>query len=255
MKYYDQLLRLGVFTFEDIKKLTGSQKAASYIATAYSKKGYIKKIKRNLYAAISLDTNDVVANRFKIGCSVTSDAYISHHSALEFHGVGHQLFFEVYVSTEFEFKAFEFGGVTYRYCASKGNEGVLTYYTNRNVRVTDLERTVIDCIKNPNKAGGFEELLQCLRLITFLDGEKLMRYLKMYNIQFLYQKAGYILEHFMEELKLTEQFFKFCQQNIMKSKRYLGYNGGNGLVYNSKWRLMVPEDLLKFIEQGGNGIV
>lgn len=255
MKYYDQLLKLGVFTFEDIKNIVGSQKAASYIATTYSKNGYIKKIKRNLYAAMSLESNDVVADKFKIGSSITRDAYISHHSAFEFHGVGHQLFFEVYVSTAFEFKPFEFGGVTYRYCASKGNEGVLTYTTNRNVRVTDLERTVIDCIKDLDKAGGLEELLQCLRLITYLDSEKLMKYLKIYDIQFLYQKAGYILEHFQDELKLPGSFFEFCRQNIVKSKRYLGDKDDKNLVYNSKWRLLVPENLLEFMEQGGDVIV
>ena len=255
MKYYDQMLKLGVFTFEDIKDMTGSQKAASYIATSYSKNGYVKKIKRNLYAAVSLETNEVIVDKFKIGSSITKDAYISHHSAFEFHGVGHQLFFEIYVSTGFEFKPFEFGGIVYRYCASKGADGVSAYPTNRNLLVTDLERTVIDCIKDLDKAGGLEELLQCLRLITFLDSEKLMKYLKMYNIQFLYQKTGYILECFQEELKLPDSFFKFCQQNIVKSKRYLTDKDDKGLVYNSKWRLFVPENLMGFMEQGGGELV
>lgn len=255
MKYYERLLNLGVFTFEDIKNIVGNVKAASYIATAYTKNGYIKKIKRNLYAAVNLETRDATVDKFKIGSSITKDAYISHHSALEFHGLGHQMFFEIYVSSDFEFKPFEFGGITYRYCASKTTEGVEIYTTNRNVRVTDLERTIIDCIKDLDKTGGLEELLQCIRLIPYLDSDKILNYMKTYNIQFLYQKTGYILEHFKEELKLPESFFEFCLYNIIKSKRYLGDSQDKNLVYNSKWRMFVPPNLLSCFEQGCNVLV
>jgi len=255
MKYYEQLLSLGVFTFEDVKGLTGNLKTASSLVTSYIKKGYIVKIKRNLYSAVNLETKATVADKFKIGSSITKDAYISHHSALEFHGVGHQLFFEVYVSSGYQFRDFTFDGLTYRYVASKIGEGVNTFKTNRGVRVTDLERTVIDCLKDIDKAGGLEEVLQCLRLITFLDSEKLKKYLQLYNVQVLFQKAGYLLEHFKEALKLPNGFFDFCRSNLNKSIRYLGDPDDKNLIYNPIWRLYAPKDLMNFMEQGGDVFV
>ncbi len=57
------------------------------------------------------------------------------------------------------------------------------------VRITDLERTVIDSIRDFNKIGGFEELLNCLESVHYLDETKLKRYLDIYNTQGLYQKA------------------------------------------------------------------
>jgi predicted transcriptional regulator of viral defense system len=161
----------------------------------------------------------------------------------------------VYVSSSHQFRDFTFDGLTYRYIASKTNEGVFSYSTNRGVRVTNLERTVIDCFKDINKAGGLEEVLQCLRLISFLDSEKLKKYLQLYNIQVLFQKTGYILENFKEALKLPNSFFDFCRSNIEKSTRYLGDSDDKNLIYNPTWRLYVPEDLMSFMEQGGQEFV
>jgi len=255
MKTYEKLLQLGVFTINDVDTIYGNRNSAASAVKSLLKKGLITSVKKNLYVCNDLENRFPVADRFKIGSSITKDAYISHHSALEFHGIGHQLFFEIYVSSRSAFKTFEFGGMTYRYVASRTEEGVETYNTNRGVHVTNLERTVVDCIKDLDKAGGLEELLQCLRLITFLDNEKLMKYLKIYDIQFLYQKAGYILEHFKEDLQLRDNFFEFCQKNILKSKRYLTCKDDNNLVYNSKWRLFVPENLFEFTEPGGDELV
>ncbi len=255
MNTYEKLLQLGVFSLYNVDELYSNRNSATSALRALVKKDLVKKIKKNLYVCNDIETRTPVADKYKIGSSITKDAYISHHSALEFHGVGHQLFFEVYVSSIHAFKPFEFEGITFRYVNSKSLEGVQTHSTNRGVRVTDLERTVIDCIKDLDKAGGIEEFLQCLRLITFLDSNKLMQYLKMYNTQFLYQKTGFIFEHFQDELKLPQDFLYFCKQNIQKSKRYLTEQNEKDLTYNAKWRLLVPKYLMSFMEQGGEELI
>lgn len=255
MKTYEKLLRLGVFSINDVDDIYGNRNSATSAIRTLLKNGLVKSVKKNLYVCNDIENRAPVADKFKIGSSITEDAYISHHSALEFHGVGHQLFFEIYVSSGLVFKPFEFDEITYRHAVSKFDDGVETYNTNRGVRVTNLERTVIDCIKDLDKAGGIEELLQCLRSITFLDGEKVIQYLKLYNIQFLYQKAGFLLKNFQEELKLHDSFFNFCYENIVKSKRYLTDKNEKNLVYNAEWRLFVPENLMIFMEQGGDELV
>ena len=255
METYEKLLRLGVFKINDVDAIYGNRNSAASSMRALLKKKLVTNIKRNLYVCNDIENKAPVADKYKIGTSIKSDAYISHHSALEFYGLGHQMFFEVFVSTVYEFKDFEFGGVVYRCTTSKIPEGVVTYATNRGIRVTDLERTVIDCIKDIDKAGGLEELLQCLKLVTFLDSEKLERYLGIYNIQFLYQKTGFIMEHFQKEFKLPESFFELCKSKIVKSKRYLEGKDGKDLVYSAKWRLLVPRNLMGFVDQGGSEFV
>ncbi len=51
------------------------------------------------------------------------------------------------------------------YIASSFLDGVETH---GRIRVTDLERTIIDTIKDFTKVGGLEELLACLSLVTYI---------------------------------------------------------------------------------------
>ena len=60
--------------------------------------------------------------------------------------------------------------------------------------MTDLERTVIDSIKDFEKIGGFEELMNCLSLAHYLDEAKFRAYLDAYRVQVLYQREVYLLD-------------------------------------------------------------
>jgi hypothetical protein len=95
-----------------------------------------------------------------------------------------------------------------------------------------------------------EELLRCLGMITFLSEEKLLQYLAVYDKEVLYQKTGYVLQHFKDSLKLSDSFFRECSQKKGKSKRYFQKNENRDkLVYDSMWGLVVPKDLL-YISEG-----
>ncbi|MDR0988136.1 MAG: hypothetical protein LBM06_01555, partial [Prevotellaceae bacterium] len=59
-------------------------------------------------------------------------------------------------------------------CESRLSTGILNPTGNPLVKVTDLERTVIDCLDYIDRAGGLEELVACLTLITYLKEDKLM---------------------------------------------------------------------------------
>ncbi len=255
MDKYKALMQMGVFSFDDLKTLYSNMNTAASAKKALLKKGLISPIKRNLYVFNDIESMAPIADRFKIGSSIKNGAYISYHSALEFHGIAHQVVFEVTVSSPTRFNTFEFNGIKYQFVLSKIEPGVEIFSTNRGVRVTNLERTVIDCIDDMGRAGGIEELLECIRVITYLDEEKLMEYLKAYDTQVLYQKVGFILEHFNRGLQVSDRFFEFCLGQIQKSKRYLTEPGDDNLIYNSKWRLYVPKGLFEFMEQGGNELV
>ncbi|MDQ2085635.1 hypothetical protein RBH29_04200 [Herbivorax sp. ANBcel31] len=60
-------------------------------------------------------------------------------------------------------------------------DGVVEAKNTTDVRMTDLERTVVDSIRDFNKIGSFEELLNCLEGIHYLDEKKLKHYLSTYN--------------------------------------------------------------------------
>ena len=249
MKHYKALANLQCFTRADAEAITGDVKAADALLTRYQKKGYIESIKRNLYATISIETGQAIPNRYRIASHITNGAYISHHSALEYYGCANQVFYEVYVSGDKRFSTFEYDDVLYRYVAPRTIAGVDE--KPDGVRITDIERTLIDSINDFEKIAGLEELLRCLELIPHVDEEKLLEYLERYNKQILYQKAGYILSHLKDELRLTEHFFEACERKVSKSIRYL-YKGieHEPNTFDTRWQLFVPINLLKILAQG-----
>lgn len=255
MDVYNQLAKYPVFTINEVEKLTGNSKTAYSQLDRLMKKGLIKKVRKNIYSAVNPVTSQIVATRYQIACAITDTAYISHHSAFEYYGLANQVFYEVYVSSETKFNTFEHDHVTYKYVASRMQEGTVKAKNTTGVRITDLERTVIDSIRDYNKIGGFEELLKCLEGIHYLDEAKLLRYLKVYNTQGLYQRVGYLLQHYQKEVQVSNDFINCCKGKIGKSRRYLLNEFIDGSTYNREWDLMVPKGLFEITEQGGDILV
>jgi predicted transcriptional regulator of viral defense system len=249
LKYYKELTELQCFTRADVERITDNAKTADSLLTNYQKKGYIESVKRNLYVAVSMETGQAVASRYRIASHITDGAYISHHSAFEYYGYANQVFYELYVSGDKRFNSFEYDDVVYRHIAPRVSIGVEE--KPDGVRVTDIERTVLDSINDFDKIAGLEELLRCLELIPLINEEKLLEYLERYGKQFLYQKAGYVLNHLKEELRLSERFFEVCERKVSKSVRYF-YNGieHEQNAFDNRWQLFVPKNLLKILSQG-----
>lgn len=249
------MARLGVFSVADVDALTGNVHTARSMLARLVNKDLVRKIRSNMYTAVNPATGGVVASKHQIACAVNSTAYLTHHTAFEFYGLANQVYYEVYVASEPRFKDFEFEGITYRRVSPKINLGVVEPRNTQGIRVTDLERTVIDSIKDFERIGGFEELLNCLSLVPYLDEAKLRAYLDAYGVQALYQRAGYLLEHFGEELQLSREFIEYCQNQVGKSTRYLSEEAKHMGVYVREWRLVVPEGLFAPDEHGGDLLV
>jgi len=251
MKHYEQLLRMGCFSSDELYAVAGNKKTAESLALNYQKKGYIQNVKRGLYVAVDLATKESAVSKFRIAGKITPTSYVSHHAAFEYYGCANQVSYQVEVSSDTVFHSFEYAGITYAYIGSRINDGVIT--RPDGVRVTDTERTVLDGINDFEKVMGLEELLRCLELLPLVKIDKLLMYLAAYGKQVLYQKAGYILEHFRDTWSLSESFFTACEARIGKSKRYLYKPPAHEkMEYNRRWRLVVPHDLMKITNKGVN---
>lgn len=252
---YNELSKLNVFSLTDVEKIIQNEKSAHSLVLRLISKGMVKKIRKNIYSCVNPATGGIIATRFHIGSAINETAYISHHSAFEYHGMANQVFYEIYVSSDIRFNDFEFDGVKYKYISSKVRAGVIESKNTEGVKVTDLERTVIDSIKDFEKIGGFEELLNCLSSIHYLNEEKLIKYLDQYNIKGLYQKTGFLLEHYMTEMQLSNDFIDYCMRKVGKSTRYLLKDNTNDITYLSKWKLIIPNGLFDITEHGGGELV
>lgn len=253
-KYLEELHQLKIFHKKDVLSFTQEDNAVKELLRRYKKMGLISQIRRDLYVVNDLADKTSLATKFEIASRITASSYLTYHAALEYHGLANQVFYEMYVSSDERFNNFEYEGISYTYCDSRISLGVVNPPMDSMVNVTDLERTVIDCIDCIGRSGGLEELIVSFSLITFLKEEQLLSYLNAYNKQVLYQKAGFILSYFQSEMKLSEHFFTECRAKIGNSIRYLT-EANESNTYFRDWKLYAPENILSFLEQGGNEYV
>ena len=249
MELYKELAALRCFTHSDMVQITGSESAAQWQIKNYLQKGYIERIRRDLYAVVSMETEQPIPSRFQIASRISDDSFVSHHSAFEFYGYANQVFYDVYFSTEKKVRPFDYDGLHYQPVIWRGNIGVME--TNNGVRVTSLERTVIDSIADFTKIGGLEELMRCIALVPSLNENKLFEALSLHGREQLYQKAGFILEACKSELSLSDSFFEKCKASSSASKTYL-FDKQDDFVFHEKWLLYAPKELRRLVDKGVN---
>lgn len=249
MNLYYELLKKPVFTMEDVLAFYSHINSCRKAVKNLVDQGMVLKIRQNLYTCISGETGEPVANRFQIASSITKTSYVSHHSAMEYYGVTDQVYYEVYVSSDTEFKSFDFEGYTYRFIRPKISSGIMTPQYSGGIHVTDKERTILDCIKDMDRIAGLEEVISNIDSISGIKEEPLIEYLKLYNNQFLYQKTGYLLSRMPGKSGLSDFFFDLCKEKAGKSTRYLSSDYKKGR-FCSEWNLVIP-DMMFYTKNGG----
>jgi len=253
-RYLEEFHKLRIFHKKDVLSFTHDENVAKDLLRRYKKTGLISQIRRDLYTATEFAYKTSIATKYEIASKITPSAYLSYHAALEYHGLANQVFYEIYVSSNERFKNFEYDSIRYTYCESKVTHGIINPPMDPLVKVTDLERTVVDCIDCIGRSGGLEELVVSFSLITYLEEEKLLEYLNEYQKQIIYQKAGFILYYFRNEMKLSDNFFDECRTKVGNSIRYLTDTYESN-TYFKEWQLYAPENILSFLEQGGGEFV
>ena len=239
MNLYFELLKKPVFVMEDVNVFYNNMDSARSAVKRLMKEGMVAKIRNNMYTCISGETSAPIANRFQIASRITPTSYVSHHTAMEYYGITDQVYYDVYVSSQTSFRDFTFDGYTYRFVMSRNSEGIDRPAYSGGIAVTNLERTIVDCIKDMDKIAGMEEVVQNIESVHRIQEARLLKYLELYKNQFLYQKLGYLLWQRKGQIGVSDAFFEKCKSQIGKSKRYLTREQEGG-CYDDTWKLVVP---------------
>ena len=243
--FLDKFHELKIFTLDDAARIVKSKTYAMTILRGYIEESLVVKIRRNLYGVTNLATKHIEANRYEVASALTPTAYISYHSALEFYGMANQVFNTMYVASESRFNSFEFDGLSYIYAKSQTDIGIETPIMSYGIRVTSLERTVIDCIDRIDRCGGSEEMLQCFGMIMHISEAKLMEVLASYDKATLYKKAGFILSRFRGRFNLSADFFQICKERANVGSKVLT-SCEDCTVYDREWNISYPDTFDSF---------
>ena len=115
------------------------------------------------------------------------------------------------------------------------------------IYVTDVERTLLDAIRMPEKSGGIEKVLQAWRSAKNVDVNKLVSYADVYGNQVRRQRVGFLLE------KLGKTHPRLAEwRHGLRRGEWVKLVGRNPFskTFSPKWNLSlnVPSSVLAVIE-------
>ena len=251
----------GLFTRADLSAALPGRSPATLDAhlARWRRQGRIVRVKNGLYlrrdpeqASAFPATPDFIS----VAARMAPDAAAAYHTALEAHGCAQSLFEQLTFVTWTRTKPVEFMGrrlvpVHPRAPLREKDGGEAWIETmdraGLEVRVTSLERTAADVLDRPSLSGGIEEVWRSLFALPALDPESLLDYVQTLRNRTLAARVGYFLEIRRNELAVPASVFEELQLLLPDHPVHLDRALGGKL--NSRWRLIVPGELVKAPEE------
>lgn len=196
-----------IFALADAQQVSGTSYAATRLLVSdLAKKKWLIRLSRGRYLIVPLsagETGEYSENWYVVAKNLIEPKpyYLSHYSALDIHEMTTQPVLTVYISTPTRRIPKEVLGATFRFVYVKpqdmwGTEDVWAT-PNQQVKVSDLERTIVDCLDRPDLCGGAIEPARGLWAKRgSIDYEKLANHAKRLGRKSVTKRLGFLLDVF-----------------------------------------------------------
>lgn len=260
LEFFDQY---PVFTHEEFKQYAISQDTPNpntqkEILAYHLKKQNIIRIRRELFASIPLSSRSNAASysidSYLIAGRISKDAVLSYHTAFDFHGISYSLFHQFTFMSQkkirpFTFQQDEFICLSFPKTLIKKNktdtEVITVDRQGLNIKVTSLERTLVDALDRPEYAGGWEEIWRSAEHITILNFDKIIEYAILLDNASTIAKLGFFLEQHKEQFKIDEKYLKILEKNKPRGIHYLDRTKRESGKFIQRWNLIVPNKIIE----------
>ena len=214
--------------------------------------GNIRRIARGVFASVPkhADAATWSVDRFLAASRLRLGGTIAYHSALELHGYAYTEGHDVQVIAEGEPGMFEAAGFACRFVRPPRGfappDGVTAVdRLGQEVRVTTIERTIVDLFDRYDLAGGAEELFNSLDLVVRVDASALVRYARALGKATAAGAVGFWLEREQERLGVPDAALKELRTLMPSQPRYvLGAKSGEGKTARD-WNAILPVDVIE----------
>ena len=181
-------------------------------------------------------------NEYVIGNYLTSDAVVAYWSALNIHGLTEQFPNKVYIQTSKKKSTTGVFGVNYHFVKVRPYKmtGIIkTGIGTNQFRITDIEKTIVDCFDLPNYSGGYMELIRAFNRAK-LNSAKMITYAELVNNRAAIKRMGYLAEI----LNKTgfKQFVAYAKKQKSKNYDLFDIYGDRVGKFNVEWRLILNID-------------
>ena len=233
---------------------TSNVRTQEALLTHHTKAGRILRLRRGLYVVVPHGTapEDCPVDYYLLASKITDDSVLGYHTALEFHGRAYSVFEQSFYLTTRVARPLEFRSHTFRRVLvpaslrAKGREHFGVRVAERQgvkVRVTGLERTLVDVLDRPDLSGSWEEIWRSLEMVEFFNLDEVAEYALLLGNATTAAKVGFYLEQHRESLMVEDAHLKRLRELRPKAPHYLvrGRRVPGRLV--KEWNLVVPDEV------------
>lgn len=217
--------------------------------------GRILRIRRGLYATVptGVQPKDATVDPFLVTSHLTDDAVVAYHAALQFAGKAYSVWRRYHFLTRLRARPFRFRGLEFvpvqvpaRLRGRKDSSAGVAeeHHAAGRVRVTTLERTLVDVLDAPEKAGGWEEIWRSLEMVEYFDLAEVVRFTLLLGSALTAARVGFCLEQHREAWMVEDEHLEPLRRHAPAQPRYLSARRESGKLV-PRWNLIVPAGVLE----------
>ena len=238
-----------VHTAQGRSKRTTDNLLAKHLAA-----GRLLRVRRGLYASVprGVEPTKATVDPYLVTSNLADDATVAYHAALQFVGKAYSTWKRFHYLTgrparPFSFRDLEFTPVRVpsRVRSQRDWGGGVTEvrHAGGRVRVTTLERTLVDVLDAPDKGGTWEEIWRSLEMVEFFDLDAVIAYVSALGSVVTAARVGFFLEQHREPLMVEDKHLARLREQAPAQPRYLDPARASGRLVTG-WNLVVPEEVL-----------
>jgi predicted transcriptional regulator of viral defense system len=217
--------------------------------------GRLLRLRRGLYASIppGVDPRRHNPDPYLVATKLRPDAVVAYHAALAFHGRAYSVWNRHAYLTAERVRPFRFHGQEYQAVQAPatvrgrhhlGGGVDLRPHAGGEVRVTTLERTLVDVLDRPDLGGGWEEIWRSLEMIEFVDVTELVRYARLLDSAVTAARVGFFLEQHRDAWMVDAHHLVQLEKLAPTQPRYMSAARDTGRLV-PRWNLIVPLEVLE----------
>ncbi len=248
------------FTYADVESITGLPPASarSLIRHAVTR-GVVSRLEPGLFVLVPPElgrATEFAGNPYIVARKLVAGAeyFISHASAMELHRMVTQPQFVIFTSTTKRLRNRTIQGTEFRFVLVRREHvfGVTTHWVSKqeSVKISDIERTVIDGLRLPAYCGGITEVAKGLWMRRQdVSPGRLADYALRLGVGAVVRRLGFLLD--LYRLTRAEELDRL-RRSLSATYAVLDPMLPAEGPYVSGWRLRVnvPPDELEAVRRG-----